>query len=189
METREEKIKRLLSEKIELVKYRNEWPTLFDKEKKELFETLPGLINRIEHMGSTAVKGMVAKPIIDMLVEVTSVESARKTAPKILEPKGYDYIFRPTFGDDTGPFYPWFIKRDSEGIRTHHIHMVEKDFPHWDRILFRNYLSDHPNVAKKYGELKEEVHTKHKNNRVLYTQAKTDFIEKYTDRAIAFYKD
>ena len=57
-------------------------------------------------------------------------------------------------GDDIPPFYAWFIKRDSQGNRTHHIHMVEKDFEHWDRLLFRDYLIKFPDVAHEYHTLK-----------------------------------
>ena len=120
--------------------------------------------------------GLAAKPIIDMLVEVTSLEQARRRIVPILESQGYDYFWRPTWGDDTPPFYAWFIKRDSSGKRTHHIHMVESHFKHWERLLFRDYLIQHPDVAAEYQRLKMRLAAEYPNDRVAYTKGKTDFI-------------
>src|SRR5262245_66638034 len=82
-----------------------------------------------------------AKPIVDLLVEVTDLQATQVRVAPVLEAQGYDYFWRPTHGDDGPPFYAWFIKRDpSTGARTHHIHMVEPQFVgHWDRLLFRDY--------------------------------------------------
>src|ERR1051325_8673290 len=128
---------------------------MFRQEAEHLRACLPSLlIRRIEHFGSTAVPGLAAKPIVDMLVEVTSLEQARWRIPPILEGRGYDYFWRPSKGDTTPPFYAWFIKRDSNGKRTHHIHMVEAHFEHWERLLFRDYLIEHPTVAHEYSVIK-----------------------------------
>ena len=112
----------------------------------------PDLIRRIEHFGSTAVPGLSAKPIVDMLVEVTGLAATRTRIAPVLESQGYDYLWRPTNGDDGPPFYAFFIKRDPvTGDRTHHIHMVPADFQsHWDRLLFRDFLIAHPDVAARY---------------------------------------
>ena len=189
METLEEKIKRVLKDEVRLVPYNPIWPVLFEREKQHLLACLPGeLINRIEHFGSTAVPGLAAKPIIDILIEVTSLEETKKQIAPILESQGYDYFWRPTWGDDIPPFYAWFIKRDSEGNRTHHIHMVEHDFEHWERLLFRDYLIEHPDVAKEYQDLKERLYKAHPNDRIVYTKGKTEFIERVTAMAKKFYK-
>ena len=189
METLEEKIKRVLKDKVRLMPYDPNWPVLFEREKEHLLACLPGeLINRIEHFGSTAVPGLAAKPIIDILVEVTSLEETRKRIAPILESQGYDYFWRPTWGDDTPPFYAWFIKRDAGGNRTHHIHMVEQDFEHWDRLLFRDYLIEHPGVAKEYQDLKNRLYKAHPNDRIVYTKGKTEFIVRITALAKKYYK-
>jgi GrpB-like predicted nucleotidyltransferase (UPF0157 family) len=189
VETLEEKIKRVLKDEVRLVPYNPIWPVLFEREKQHLLACLPGeLINRIEHFGSTAVPGLAAKPIIDILIEVTSLEETKKQIAPILESQGYDYFWRPTWGDDIPPFYAWFIKRDSEGNRTHHIHMVEHDFEHWERLLFRDYLIEHPDVAKEYQDLKERLYKAHPNDRIVYTKGKTEFIERVTAMAKKFYK-
>jgi len=90
------------------------------------------------------------------------------------------------WGDDTPPFYAWFIKRD--GNRTHHLHMVERDFEHWDRLLFRDYFIDHPDVAREYGDLKQRLSGTHRHDRVAYTEAKTGFIKRLTEKAKAHYR-
>ena len=148
----------------------------------------PDLVNRIEHFGSTAVPGLSAKPIVDMLVEVTSLDETKQRIAPILEAQAYDYFWRPSSGEDTPPFYAWFIKRDKNGSRTHHIHMVEADFEHWDRLLFRDYLIEHPEAAAAYSELKEKLSKAHPNDRVGYTEAKTDFIRSVTARAKQYYR-
>ena len=177
METLKQKIKRVTAEDIEIKPYGSKWPDMFEQEKDHLLKCLPNeLIKRIEHFGSTAIPGMAAKPIIDMLVEVTSLEQTKEKVVPVLEAQGYEYFWRPTFGDDTPPFYAWFIKRDSKGIRTHHIHMVEKDFEHWDRLLFRDYLIEHPQAARQYHDLKLKLANEFPNDRVAYTEGKTEFI-------------
>ena len=65
--------------------------------------------------------------------------------------------------------------------------MVEPDFEHWERLLFRDYLIEHPDIAKEYSELKERLSGTHHNNRLAYTDAKTDFIKKATDIAKGYY--
>jgi len=118
------------------------WPSKFREEKEHLLTDFPNkLISRIEDFGSTAISNMAAKPIIDILVEVTSIEGVKKRIVTVLESEGYDYFYRPIWGDDVPPFYTWFIKRDANGNRTHHIHMMESDSEHWDRLLFRDYLA------------------------------------------------
>ncbi len=143
METQDEKVRRVLREEIELRGYDPRWPEMFRAEKEHLLACLPrDLVGRIEHFGSTAVPGLVAKPVVDMLVEVRSLEETKARIAPVLEAQGYDYFWRPSFGDSTPPFYAWFIRRDAAGRRTHHIHMVEPHFEHWDRLLFRDLDDD-----------------------------------------------
>jgi GrpB-like predicted nucleotidyltransferase (UPF0157 family) len=184
METLAERIKRVTQEDVSIAEYNPAWPEMFEQEKQHLLACLPpGLLGRIEHFGSTAVPGLAAKPIVDMLVEVVSLEQAQSVIAPILESQGYDYFWRPTWGDDGPPFYAWFIKRDAAGQRTHHIHMVEKDFEHWERLLFRDYLREYPSVAKEYEQLKLQLAAQHPNDRVAYTKGKTEFITRITQAA------
>ncbi|MBE0523038.1 MAG: GrpB family protein [Methanosarcinales archaeon] len=146
------------------------------------------LIKRIEHFGSTAVPGLSAKPIIDILVEVTSLEETKKQIVPILENEGYEYFWRPAFGDDGPPYYAWLIKRNSKSKRTHHIHMFEEDSELWDRLYFRDYLRQFPDKAKCYDELKINLSEKYPNDRIEYTEEKSDFILLITKKAKEYYK-
>ena len=185
----EKKLSRVLSEEISIVPYDPRWPELFEEERRHLLACLPaGLIKRIEHFGSTAVPDMSAKPIVDMLVEVTSLAETKIRITPVLESQGYDYFWRPSWGDATPPFYAWFIKRDEKGNRTHHIHMVEKHFQHWERLLFRDYLIEHQDVARQYGELKNKLSKMYCKDRISFTEAKTNFIKSVTEKAKQYYK-
>ena len=189
METLEEKIARVVKEDIAVVAYDPRWPEMFEQERLHLLSCLPdNLIKRIEHFGSTAVPCLSAKPIVDILVEVASLDGTKQRIVPILEAQGYEYFWRPSWGDDTPPFYAWFIKRDKNGNRTHHIHMVESHFEHWDRLLFRDYLIEHPDVAREYGNLKMRLSDTHQNDRAAYTQAKSDFVRRVTARAKQYYE-
>jgi GrpB-like predicted nucleotidyltransferase (UPF0157 family) len=190
METPEQRIARVGGEEIAISPYDPRWPESFRHEKTHLQSCLPkDLVRRIEHFGSTAVPGLAAKPIVDMLVEVTDLQSARTRIAPVLESQGYDYFWRPTYGDDGEPFYAWFIKRDPRtGARTHHLHMVERDFAeHWDRLLFRDYLIEHPEVAQEYEALKFRLASASPHDRVAYTRSKTEFVVRVTEQAKRYY--
>jgi GrpB-like predicted nucleotidyltransferase (UPF0157 family) len=189
METLAERIQRVLQEQVSIVPYDPSWPKMFAQERDHLLDSLPReMIVRIEHFGSTAVPGLAAKPIVDMLIEVSSLEETKSRIVPLLEAQDYDYFWRPTHGDDGPPFYAWFIKRDATGVRTHHVHMVEKDFEHWERLLFRDYLIEHPMVAKEYEALKLRLARDYPNDRVAYTNGKTDYVVRVTQIAKEYYK-
>lgn len=176
----------MVQEEIRIAPYDPRWPDLFRQEKEHLLACLPReLIRRIEHFGSTAVPGLAAKPIVDMLVEVTDLVATRLRIAPVLEAQGYDYFWRPTHGDDGPPFYAWFIKRHAQtGARTHHIHMVEGSFQaHCEQLLFRDYLIEHPDGAREYERLKLELAETYPNDRVAYTNGKSAFIAQVMQRA------
>lgn len=188
MDSLEQRVARAVREEVRLVPYDPRWPELFRQEKDHLQACLPrDLIVRIEHFGSTAVPGLAAKPVVDMLVGVTDLESTKLRIVPLLTAQGYDYFWRPTHGDDGPPFYAMFIKRDPRtGARTHHIHMVEASFQgHWDQLLFRDYLVEHPETARAYERLKMELASAHPQDRVGYTNGKSDFIAEVMRRTSA----
>lgn len=178
-----DRIERLQCERVDIVPYDPRWPHFFHEERARLVALFPALVRRVEHFGSTAVRGLSAKPIVDMLVEVTSLEETKAQIVPVLEADGYDYLWRPTSGDDTPPFYAWFIKRDKDGQRTHHIHMVESDFPQWEALLFRDHLAAHPDVAQQYVDVKRRLAAKFPNDRTAYTDGKAEFVRSVTDAA------
>jgi GrpB-like predicted nucleotidyltransferase (UPF0157 family) len=183
------RVEELTKEKISIEPYKPVWAQMFKKEEYFLREKFPSdLIKRIEHFGSTAVPGLSAKPIIDILVEVNDLEETKKRIVPVLQTEGYEYFWRPAFGNYGPPYYAWFIKRDSEGKRTHHIHMVESDSVLWDRLYFRDYLKEFPKVAKNYNDLKIKLSKQYPNDRVKYTEGKSEFIKKITKKAKEYYK-
>jgi GrpB-like predicted nucleotidyltransferase (UPF0157 family) len=148
------KIARVVAERVEVVPYNPEWPRLFEEEKARLTSALPpGMLLWIEHFGSTAVPGLCAKPVVDVLAVVASLADVQRIAFPILEGEGCDAFWRPTFGDDGPPWYAWLLRRGADGRRTHHIHMVEDSpefAPHLERLLFRDWLRAHPDSASEY---------------------------------------
>jgi len=183
----QDRVQQAVHEDVGILPYDSRWPDLFRREAEHLRSCIPAtLIRRIEHFGSTAVPGLAAKPIVDMLVEVTTLRAARTEIAPILKAQGYDYFWRPSFGEDIPPWYAFFIRRDHRGIRTHHIHMVtsRRTFQeHWERLFFRDFLIAHPQAARAYERLKTELATAHANDRVNYTKGKTAFIQRITAQA------
>jgi GrpB-like predicted nucleotidyltransferase (UPF0157 family) len=180
-----ERIAELTREPIAIAPYDERWPALYAEEEGRLVRSLPlDVVKRIAHIGSTAVPGLSAKPIIDIQVEVMSLDRVRREVVPIMEDLAYEFIWRPSMGEKT-PFYAWFIKRNERGERTFHVHMVEPDQATADRLLFRDFLRAHPEVAQQYKVLKQTLVTAHPADRAAYTHAKTPFIAEVLQRARA----
>lgn len=172
----ERRIKVLTKERIILVPYDAKWAERYAQVETELKSLLPRmLMQRIAHIGSTAVPGLSAKPIIDVQVEVSDLEEVKnEVVPKMVE-LGYEFIWRPTMGD-VAPFYAWFIKRDDRGERCVHVHMVESGQTSVDRIIFRDYLREHPDALKEYEAHKHDLAKRFPKDREAYTKHKTEFV-------------
>lgn len=157
--------------RIEIVPYDPSWPTRFQAERALLAEVLsPWLVAPIEHVGSTSVPGLPAKPIIDILVPVESLETSRASI-ELLRQIGYVYY----------PYKPeqmhWFCKPSPE-VRTHHLHMVAYRSPVWvERLAFRDALRTNPDLTSQYAELKLRLAVEHRVDRERYTEAKSPFIQ------------
>ncbi|WP_027184225.1 GrpB family protein [Desulfovibrio inopinatus] len=180
-ETLAEKIARVTAEIVMLSAYDPAWPSHFEEEKRHLEACLPAdLIIRIEHIGSTAIPGLIAKPIIDMLIEITDVERGKRLIPEILESQGYDCFWRPHGNRNIPPYYTWCIKRASNGTRTHHLH-IDAPRAQANKVRFRDILLANPERAHEYANLKQRLELQHKNNRIAYTTAKGSFIQETLD--------
>jgi len=153
------------------------WPQLFEEEKKNLAAVLP-LHVIIEHIGSTSVPGLAAKPVIDIMIGVPSLEIADQLCIKPIKNLGYIYV--PEY-EEHAPERRYFKKLNQDNVHTHHIHLVEYDSPWWKRILhFRDYLRSHPEVAKEYAELKKSLSAKFIDTNE-YANAKTEFVKNIDD--------
>jgi GrpB-like predicted nucleotidyltransferase (UPF0157 family) len=161
---------------LRIVPYQYSWPEEFAREARTLQREFGGLAQRIDHVGSTAVPGLSAKPVIDIQISVLSLNpSSPFVVP--LERLGYAQVH---FGE-FDKVYPFFTK-PPEWPSTHHVHLCEVGGEQEARHLaFRNYLRDHPALARQYVELKVRLaaanHGTTIESRESYSLGKTDFVE------------
>ena len=171
-----DRIEALMKERIAMVPYDDQWPVRYAELELKLKKMFPRqLVQRIAHIGSTAVPGLSAKPIIDVQVEVSDLDLVQRDVVPVLEAEGYEFIWRPTIGEHA-PFYAWFILRNEKGERIQHIHFVSPDQASVDRIVFRDYLRRHPEESASYEALKKDLAVRFPKDRAAYTQGKTDYI-------------
>jgi GrpB-like predicted nucleotidyltransferase (UPF0157 family) len=165
---------------IEIVDYDPRWPKLAEQAIGELNEALPGAFTRIEHFGSTAVPGLAAKPVIDLMAGVLALGSVTERLDRTLPEMGYVEA-------DIGMQNRLFFWRDQDGRRTHHLHIVLEDlFDSRLEILLRDYLREHPADAARYGALKRSVIAAEPDlDMDTYTRRKTDLIQEIVDAARA----
>jgi len=153
---------------------------LFEKEKDLVLNAIGHIIARVEHIGSTAVSGLGAKPIIDIIVAVNHLSDAEKCIEP-LQRIGYEY--QPKH-EASMPERRFFRKGDPPKEQHYHLHMVELTSGFWKRhLLFRDYLRNHQKVAKEYYELKKRLANKYGSDREGYTEEKTLFIESVVAKA------
>lgn len=146
------------------------WRRKFATEKRRLLDrSLPGSYS-MEHIGSTAVPGLDAKPILDIAILIRSFRSLPRWI-RALESAGYVYK-----GEYGLPGRHFFTRGNPV---THHLHLVTPDTPHWgDWLLFRDYLRAAPDAAKVYNETKQQLAKRFSTNRDAYTRAKTPLVRK-----------
>ncbi len=166
----------VLKDHVDIVAYDPEWPTNARTEINKIREMLPSTIIDIQHVGSTAIPGMPAKPIIDIQIAAKSLEEMKIIAIPALQKMGYEYWY-----ENPDPERMFFVK----GMppfgekRTHHVHIVEPTSKHWSgKINFRDYLIAHPEVALEYQQLKFNLAKKFTYDREGYTNAKAEFINR-----------
>ena len=165
--------------KIRIAEYSTAWASLFAEEKRQIEIALGKESAIIEHIGSTSVVGLAAKPIIDIMIGLHDFSTANNLVPKI-EALGYEYIQR---YEDVMPFRRYFTKK-RDGTSTHHIHMVACGGEFWERhLLFRDFLRENPATASEYAALKKKLASLEWNHMNEYADAKTDFIKRVENEA------
>lgn len=167
-----EDLDRAISEQVVLMPYQPRWPSEFAQEKQRLLELFPREFVEIEHFGSTAVPGMAAKPIIDMLAGVRTLDATDSLLESLLR-NGYTTSreFNAMLKDRK-----WLMRAEG-GRRTHHLHVVEFGGRQWrDRLRFRDLLRASPGLASSYAALKERLAATYRFDREAYTEAKTEFV-------------
>lgn len=155
---------------VRIVAYDRRWPGLFDKEAARIRRRVGKEALDLVHVGSTAVPGLAAKPIIDLMLAVASLR-APPTLLRIFEQLGYEH--RPL---DTIPQRLYFVM-ERNGLRTHHLHVCEPGSTFWiSHLRFRNRLRSDPALARAYEDLKFRLAAQFPNDRLAYTDAKDHFV-------------
>jgi GrpB-like predicted nucleotidyltransferase (UPF0157 family) len=146
-------------------------------------EQAVGLENivRINHIGSTAVPGLIAKPTIDILIEIQNNTDTQRLIVN-LQSVGYRYISQPNNPVSHRYFVKGYTPQGFKGL-VFHVHVNYKG--DWDELYFRDYLLKHPEIAADYGNLKLELQKKYEHDRDGYTSAKTEYIKRITGLARA----
>lgn len=162
---------------IEVIDYDGRWPEQFRAEARVISEVLSKEIVQIHHIGSTAVPGLKAKPVIDILLEVKDVNALDEYDPRMKE---IGYVPKGEFGIPGRRFY-------LKGLycRTHHIHAFTAGSPDVARhIAFRDYLIAHPQVATEYGDLKARCAEECNNDNDRYCECKHEFVSTHEKNAL-----
>lgn len=162
------------TETVELAAPEADWPSRGRLAAQSLTSVLrPWLMEPIEHVGSTAIPGLVAKPILDLLAIVADLGIAEEVAQR-LAPAGWHYVPPQLDGRADERFFVQVIG----GHRAAHLHLMPADVRRWqDMVRFRDALRGDEQLAAAYGRLKAELAEQHRNDREAYTAAKRDFID------------
>lgn len=178
--TDEESLHAAINEAVALQPYDTSWPAMFVAERDRLLYLFPNKFLDIQHIGSTAVSGLPAKPIIDILAGVESMATAEFLAqPLCLSGYTTSAEFNKSLSDRK-----WFM-RWANGLRTHHLHLVVYGSAIWqERLKFRNVLRSSPRVATQYAELKVRLAEIHSTDREAYTDAKAEFVRAVVHRSL-----
>lgn len=161
---------------VAVVPYDTAWPERFESASTQILTAVGPRFLRLEHIGSTSVPGLAAKPVIDMMATVRRLQDGLAARTALAE-LGYQLV-------ETGmPDRLFFQRRDSSGASTHHLHVVGEDT--WatrNERLLRDHLREHPEQARGYGELKEQL-SRDLGSGEAYTRAKTALIQELVDAA------
>jgi GrpB-like predicted nucleotidyltransferase (UPF0157 family) len=156
---------------VKVVGYSSEWSVLFQQEAGRLAATLGSHALDIQHIGSTSIPGLAAKPILDIGVAVTAETEVAVCVP-LLTALGY------TYRGDRGWSEGFFFDRGEEERLTHYLHMLLLDSPAWGNYLrFRDYMIAHTESRDVYMRLKQKLAAKYAGDRNAYTAAKAEFIQ------------
>lgn len=161
----------LQKDQVKVVRYTKKWAKLYKEEEERLESILKKFQFEIEHVGSTAIPGLSAKPIIDIAIAVDTIELVKEVG-QTLSLYGYDLL------DEIDTKGQILARKGTDKCRTHYIHIVTLMSDRWiNTNLFKRYLLEHPQTVKDYEKLKKQLAKQYKNERTTYTANKNDFIQ------------
>ena len=164
---------------IEMVEYHPDWPLVFERESTAILHACQPWVTEIHHVGSTAVPGLAAKPVLDMMPVAAGPAEGLEAVPRMTE-LGYRYR-----GENgiSGRFY---FDKVIDGHTVAHVHMLPAGHPDARKhLIFRDYLRTHPDAAQEYERLKRGLALKYRDDRRTYTDSKADFISGIIDAAMS----
>ena len=161
----------LAPEDVRVEPHSDEWGEAYETERVRLAGALGDLVVDIQHVGSTAVPGLAAKPIVDIAIAIPEASFAQRVS-QVLTTLGYEFAV--DAGNEGGLI---FFRESNPPLRTHHVHIVEHRDPQWRNYLkFRDLLRADSDLRSKYARLKDRLVRDYANDRPGYTNAKTEFI-------------
>ncbi|MBY0096474.1 GrpB family protein [Mesobacillus maritimus] len=169
----------MIKRKVEVVPYSSVWENLFTREQVLLKELFGKNEVGIYHIGSTSVPGLSAKPIIDVLIEVETLELI-DLITKDIERAGYE-----AKGENGIAGRRFFQKSNKNGVRLYHVHAFKKGNPEINRhLVFRDYLRIHPEKAAKYAEVKQQAAARNPYDIETYMIEKEPIIKELEQEAL-----
>ena len=164
---------------LELMDYQDNYTDIYNKEKDNLLKIYKDKIFKIDHVGSTSIKNIKSKPIIDILIQTNDLDDFKKFTETNLEGDIYTVKKEPTLGGD------YLIRKEEDGKVKAFIHVYKTgDMNGITSIMFRDYINNHEDERKKYEQLKIELYEKYKDDRKQYTYGKDKYIKEVIKKAI-----
>jgi GrpB-like predicted nucleotidyltransferase (UPF0157 family) len=168
---------------VTLVPHDPLWASLYASEIESICLALGERVIATHHIGSTAIPAILAKPIIDILIEVRCLFEIDKVSAN-MELLGYE-----TMGEFGIEGRRYFRKDNACGVRTHHVHIFDQGSAHLERhIAFRDYLIAHPSIALEYSELKAKLTRESSSTQENYIDGKSPFIQKTESQALSWHR-
>ena len=164
---------------LELMDYREDYTSIYEEEKNRLLDIYKDKIKSIDHVGSTSIKNIKSKPIIDILIQTDDLDEFKRYTEKNVESETYTVKKEPTMGGD------YLIRKEEDGKVKAFIHVYKTgDMNGITSIMFRDYLNSHEDERKRYEDLKMELYEKYKDDRTKYTYGKDQYIKGVIKKAI-----
>ena len=165
---------------LEILDYREDYAKIYEEEKEELLKIYKDKIAFIDHVGSTSIKNIKSKPIIDILIQTNDLEDFKQFTESKVEGEIYTVKKEPTAGGD------YLVRKEENGKVKALIHVYKTgDMNGITSIMFRDYLNSHEDEKRRYEALKLELYQKYKNERKLYTLGKDEYIKSIINKALA----